>query len=146
MGAGTFLSSRRFWEIRDSCGAVLTPGLPSPPPATLRPSSNLLFPQIFHPPTAAPTLSSSLRATVLTWSSSDLLLLPQTLTSSLRLFYPSSILRLRTPSARSLSPSEPLWAERRHPLPPIWAHSHFSTGRKGAREWEGLGQPSSTTS
>ncbi|XP_068383249.1 carcinoembryonic antigen-related cell adhesion molecule 16 [Eschrichtius robustus] len=54
--------------------------------------------------------------------------------------------RLRTPSALSLSPSKPPWAERRHPLPPVWAQSHFSTGRKAAGEWEGLGPPSSATS
>lgn len=36
MGAGTFLSSRTFWEIRDSCRAGLIPGL-SPFPSPLSP-------------------------------------------------------------------------------------------------------------
>lgn len=137
MGAGTFLSSRRFWEIRDSYRAGLTPSLPflpspqsqlvpqahlsflcpqgGPPPTapltsdhalhpqsfslksppseftfTLRPSPNLLFPQTHL---FTPILTSSLRATVLTWSFSDFLrpcprlsdphLPPQTIYSSL---------------------------------------------------------------
>lgn len=115
MGAGTFLSSRRFWEIRDSYRAGLTPSLPflpspqsqlvpqahlsylcpqgGPPPTAPLPSDHALYPQIFSltsPPSEftsthrsspnlhfpqthlfPPTLTASLRATVLTWSFSD---------------------------------------------------------------------------
>lgn len=92
MGAGTFLSSRRFWEIRDSYRAGLTPGLPllpsaesplvpqggPPPPAppptdralpaqTLRPCQN--SPPPSDPSPLPPALSSSLRASVRTGSS-----------------------------------------------------------------------------
>ena len=89
MGAGTFLSSRRFWEIRDSCGAGLTPGLPFPSPqALLVPQACLPLPQGGPPPTDPPpsdcgrhpeTLRSfpSEFASALTASSN--LLFPQTL-------------------------------------------------------------------
>lgn len=55
VGAGTFLSSRRFWEIRDSYRAGLTPVLPllpSPEP--------LLVPQGGPPPTAPPPTGRAL--------------------------------------------------------------------------------------
>lgn len=56
MGAGTFLSSRRFWEIRDSYRAGLTPSLPflPSPQSQLVPQAHLSFlcPQGGPPPTA----------------------------------------------------------------------------------------------
>ena len=142
----------------------------APPPSefasTLRPSSSLLFPQILHPPTPPPTLSppsEPLSSLGPSQTSSDLLPLPQTLSPPLDNLLLSQICLPPSdpppsdsfipppssdsePPAPSLSPSKPPWAERRHPLPPIWAQSHFSTGRKAAGEWEGLGPPSSATS
>ena len=74
------------------------------------------------------------------WSSSFI-------SSSLRLFHPSSTLRFRTSSILSFGPLSPLWAESRHPRPsPVWAQSHCSTCSKGAGAWEDLERPSNPTS
>lgn len=59
VGAGTFLGSRRFWEIRGSCGAGLTPGLPSLPSLRPRCFPGSLSP--LNPKEASSHCSSSLR-------------------------------------------------------------------------------------
>lgn len=90
MGAGTFLSSRRFWEIRDSCGAGLTPGLPSlpSPQSLLVPQACLPLPQGGPLPTDPPpsdhgrhpeTLRSSPAEFASTLTASSDLIFPQTL-------------------------------------------------------------------
>lgn len=60
--AGTFLQGRRFWEIRGSCRAGLTPGTPFPSPLHPPPSTGpnpALHPQTLRSPSTLPLLSIS---------------------------------------------------------------------------------------
>lgn len=95
MGAGTFLSSRRFWEIRDSCRVGLTPGLPFLPSP-----QSLLVPQApLHPspPRRPPSNCSSSLRSCLPPSDPQIFSLksspPLELTSTLKPFQISSSLR-----------------------------------------------------
>lgn len=109
MGAGTFLSSRRFWEIRDSYRAGLTPGLPFLPspesplvpqsrPSALHPQGGPL-PTALHPQTLRP--SSSEFTSTLRPSPN---LFPQTLFPQLSPLS-ATVLRLSQPMP---PPSDPL--------------------------------------